>query len=185
VGKRQLMSWMRRGCTNVSGYQPDILAKDLTVIFCGLNPGMTAETSGHSFSTPSNRFWTVLHLAGFTDVRLEPKGEHRLLNYRCGIAVVVRRATRRASEIPLQELREARPEFENRMRRLAPRSLAFLGKRAYAAMMGVEDVHWGRQPEMFASIATWILPNPSGLNRSFTLGALVRAYSELRIALES
>jgi double-stranded uracil-DNA glycosylase len=38
---------------------------------------------------------------------------------------------------------------------------------------------------VFASIATWILPNPSGLNRSFTLGALVRAYSELRIALES
>jgi double-stranded uracil-DNA glycosylase len=111
----------------VSGYQPDILAKDLTVIFCGLNPGMTAERSGHSFSTPSNRFWTVLHLAGFTDMRLEPKGERRLLDYRCGITVVVRRATRRASEIPLQELREARPEFEDRMRRFAPRSLAFLG----------------------------------------------------------
>ena len=169
----------------MSGYQPDILAKDLTVIFCGLNPGMTAETSGHSFSTPSNRFWTVLHLAGFTDVRLEPKWERRLLDYRCGITVVVRRATRRASEIPLQELREARPEFENRMRRFAPRSLAFLGKRAYAAMMDVKDVHWGRQPEVFASIATWILPNPSGLNRSFTLGALVRAYSELRTDLES
>jgi mismatch-specific thymine-DNA glycosylase len=91
VGKLQLMSWIRLGCTNVSGYQPDILAKDLTVIFCGLNPGMTAETSGHSFSTPSNRFWTVLHLAGFTDVRLEPKCERRLLDYRCGITVVVRR----------------------------------------------------------------------------------------------
>ena len=29
----------------------------------------------------------------------------------------------------------------------------------------------------------WILPNPSGLSRSFTLEALVRAYSELRAAL--
>ena len=96
----------------MSGYQPDILAKDLTVIFCGLNPGMTAETSGHSFSTPSNRFWTVLHLAGFTDVRLEPKCEHRLLDYRCGITVVVRRATRRASEIPLQELRLDMPDLD-------------------------------------------------------------------------
>jgi TDG/mug DNA glycosylase family protein len=71
------------------------------------------------------------------------------------------------------------------MRRFAPRSLAFLGKRAYAAMMDVGDVQWGHQPVAFAGIATWILPNPSGLNRSFTLEALVRAYSELRIALES
>jgi TDG/mug DNA glycosylase family protein len=29
----------------------------------------------------------------------------------------------------------------------------------------------------------WILPNPSGLNRSFTLDALVSGYSELRTAL--
>ena len=52
-------------------------------------------------------------------------------------------------------------------------------------MMDVGDVQWGHQPVAFAGIATWILPNPSGLNRSFTLEALVRAYSELRIALES
>jgi TDG/mug DNA glycosylase family protein len=29
----------------------------------------------------------------------------------------------------------------------------------------------------------WILPNPSGLNRSFTLDALVTAYAELHRAL--
>jgi TDG/mug DNA glycosylase family protein len=29
----------------------------------------------------------------------------------------------------------------------------------------------------------WVLPNPSGLNRGFALDALVRAYSELRVAL--
>jgi TDG/mug DNA glycosylase family protein len=28
----------------------------------------------------------------------------------------------------------------------------------------------------------WVLPNPSGLNRNFTIDALVRAYAELRIA---
>ena len=71
------------------------------------------------------------------------------------------------------------------MRRFAPRSLAFLGKRAYAAMMEVQGVQWGRQPVPVTGIATWVLPNPSGLNRSFTVEALVRAYSELRIALES
>jgi G:T/U-mismatch repair DNA glycosylase len=49
-----------------------ILAGDLDVIFCGLNPATTAATAGHKFSSRSNRFWTVLHFAGFTDVRLQP-----------------------------------------------------------------------------------------------------------------
>jgi TDG/mug DNA glycosylase family protein len=169
----------------MSSYQSDILATGLKAVFCGINPAESAERAGHNFSTPSNRFWTVLHLSGFTAKRLRPQDERRLLDYNCGVTAVVRRSTRRASEVSPQEFRRVRPEFEQRMRRFAPRSLAFLGKRAYAAMMDVGDVQWGHQPVAFAGIATWILPNPSGLNRSFALEALVRAYSELRIALES
>jgi double-stranded uracil-DNA glycosylase len=118
-------------------------------------------------------------------VRLQPEDERRLFNYDCGITAVIRRPTRRASEVWLEEFRQARLEFEERMRRFAPRSIAFLGKRAFAAMMDVRDVRWGCQPVAFGGIPTWILPNPSGLNRGFTLNALVRAYSEFRIALGS
>src|ERR1700704_5082107 len=56
-------------------YQPDILARGLDVIFCGLNPAASAAGSGHNFSHRNNRFWTVLQLAGFTDVRLRPQDE--------------------------------------------------------------------------------------------------------------
>jgi TDG/mug DNA glycosylase family protein len=169
----------------MSGYQPDILKTGLRAVFCGINPAASAERAGHNFSTPSNRFWTVLHLSGFTAERLRPQDERRLLDFNCGVTAVVRRPTWRADEVSPEEFRRARPEFEERMRRFAPRSLAFLGKRAFTAMMDVGDVSWGHQPEAFAGIATWILPNPSGFNRGFTLDALVRAYSELRIALES
>jgi len=57
----------------VTGYEPDILAKGLDVVFCGINPASTAALEGHNFSSRSNRFWLVLHLAGFTDVRLAPQ----------------------------------------------------------------------------------------------------------------
>jgi TDG/mug DNA glycosylase family protein len=164
-------------------YRPDILAKGLDVVFCGLNPAATAAADGHNFSSRSNRFWRVLHLAGFTDVRLEPHEERRLLDYRCGITAVVRRPTRAASEIAPDEYRQARTDFETRMRRYAPRALAFLGKPAYAAMIGRPQVAWGRQPELFAGAIAWVLPNPSGLNRNFTVEALAQAYAELRTAL--
>jgi TDG/mug DNA glycosylase family protein len=166
------------------GYDSDILAKGLDVIFCGLNPALSAAIAGHNFSHVSNRFWTVLHLAGFTDVRLPPQDERRLLGYGCGITAAVRRPTKKATEVSPKEFRQARRGFAARMRYFAPRSIAFLGKGAFLAMTDQPHVTWGRQPKEFAGTAAWILPNPSGLNRAFTLNALVSAYSELRIALE-
>jgi double-stranded uracil-DNA glycosylase len=161
-------------------YSPDILAAGLDVVFCGLNPATSAATAGHNFSNPSNRFWSVLHLAGFTDTRIRPEDERRLLDYGCGITAVVRRPTQRASEVPTDEFRNARDEFEAMMRHYAPRVIAFLGKRALAAMTNKADIAWGRYEPGFAETTAWVLPNPSGLNRNFTLDALVSAYSELR-----
>jgi double-stranded uracil-DNA glycosylase len=164
-------------------YEPDILERGLDVIFCGLNPALSAAVAGHNFSHRNNRFWAVLHLAGFTDVHLYPENERRLLEYGCGITAVIRRPTRRAEEITPEEFRNARAGFEAKMRCYAPRSIAFLGKRGYSSMTGQRDVNWGQQLSEFAGTMAWILPNPSGFNRSFTLEGLVRAYSKLRMAL--
>jgi double-stranded uracil-DNA glycosylase len=169
--------------SDLSSYEPDILGRDLDVIFCGVNPATTAAAAGHNFSSRSNRFWIVLHLADFTDVRLQPHEERRLLEYRCGLTAVVHRPTRRAIDVSPDEFRKARPGFEATMRRYAPRSVAFLGKRAFSAMMDQPDVGWGRYPAGFADTTAWLLPNPSGLNKAFSLDALVRSYSELRTAL--
>jgi len=106
-----------------------------------------------------------------------------LLEYGCGISAVVSRPTKKAAEVAPEEFRQARRGFEAKMRRYAPRAIAFLGKRALAAMTGQPDIGWGRFPTEFAGTMAWVLPNPSGLNRSFTLDALVRAYQELRNAL--
>jgi double-stranded uracil-DNA glycosylase len=164
-------------------YDPNILAPGLDVLFCGLNPGSSALRSGHSFSPPSNRFWPVLHLAGFTPVRLRPEEERRLLDYGCGITAVVERPTPKADDVALEEFRLAAPAFARKIRDCRPRCVAFLGKRAIAAIRGKADVPWGRQPEAFEGAMAWVLPNPSGLNRSFTTPMLVEAYAALHAAL--
>jgi double-stranded uracil-DNA glycosylase len=169
----------------LANYEPDILAEGLDVVFCGINPATTAAAAGHNFSNGSNRFWTALHLAGFTGRRLQPHEERHLLVYGCGITAVVDRPTRRADEITPAEFVAARRGFEAKIRRYAPRSIAFLGKRAVSAMLGQPQLPWGRLPGEFAGTMVWILPNPSGLNRSFTLGALVTAYAELHGALNA
>jgi TDG/mug DNA glycosylase family protein len=125
----------------------------------------------------------VLHRAGFTDVLLEAHQERRLLDYGCGIAAVVRRPTQRADQVSLEEFKTAQPEFEAKIRRYAPRWIAFLGKRAVSAMIGQPVIDWGPLPERFAGTMAWVLPNPSGLNRGFPLDVLVAAYVEFRTTL--
>jgi double-stranded uracil-DNA glycosylase len=164
-------------------YRADILARNLDVVFCGLNPAESAAADGHNFSNRNNRFWPVLHLAGFTDTCLCPRDERQLLRYGCGITAVVSRPTKSAVDVPSKEYRDAQLAFEAKIRRYAPRCVAFLGKRALSAMTSQSKLDWGAYALGFAGASAWILPNPSGRNRGFTRHALVQAYSELRIAL--
>src|ERR1700761_1237263 len=78
---------------------PDILAKNLTVVFCGLNPGRTAAVAGHHFYNRSNRFWRVLHRSGFTPVQIAPEDDRSILTYGYGLTTAVARPTRSAAEV--------------------------------------------------------------------------------------
>jgi TDG/mug DNA glycosylase family protein len=64
----------------VAEFEPDILTEGLDVVFCGLNFAASAVEDGYHFSHRNNRFWPVLYLAGFTDVRLQPADQRRLHN---------------------------------------------------------------------------------------------------------
>src|SRR5207248_8077927 len=78
---------------------PDVVAPDLRVLFCGINPGLYSGAVGHHFARPGNRFWPALHRAGFTDRLLSPFEERELLARGYGITNLVARATGRADEL--------------------------------------------------------------------------------------
>ncbi|POF44431.1 double-stranded uracil-DNA glycosylase [Pseudomonas laurylsulfativorans] len=162
----------------------DILAGELAVIFCGINPGLTAAAQGHHFAGRGNRFWRTLHLAGFTPEQVQPENDRTLLNYRCGLTAVVERPTASADQLSLHEFSAAAAGFEQKIARHAPRFVAFLGKAAYSALSGQRDIAWGLQGKTFGNASVWVLPNPSGRNRAFSLEQLVTAYRELRLAVD-
>lgn len=160
---------------------PDILEPGLSVVFCGINPGASAASSGRHFVGRGNRFWRTIHLAGFTPEQISPQNDRTLLQYGCGLTTVVSRPTARADEVSQWEFKAAASEFERKMERYAPQCVAFLGKVALCAMLGKRDIPWGLQETAFGGARAWVLPNPSGLNRSFSLDALVSTYAELRL----
>jgi TDG/mug DNA glycosylase family protein len=159
----------------------DILAPQLDVVFCGINPGLTAAAQGHHFAGRGNRFWRTLHLAGFTSLQLQPEHDRTILHYGCGLTAVVQRPTARADQLSAHEFAAAAVAFEQKIAGFAPRFVAFLGKAAYCALSAQRDVAWGPQPKTFGDAAVWVLPNPSGRNRAFSLEQLVDAYRQLYV----
>ena len=162
---------------------PDIIAERLTVVFCGINPGMTAAVAGHHFVRRSNRFWRVIHLAGFTPAEILPENDHTILEYGYGLTTVVDRPTASADQLSRQEFVAAAAHFEQKIARYAPRFVGFLGKAAYSVLSDQREIAWGPQPLPFGKAAVWVLPNPSGRNRAFTLDQLVNAYRQFYRAI--
>ncbi|QAX85354.1 G/U mismatch-specific DNA glycosylase [Pseudomonas sp. DTU12.3] len=160
----------------------DILAENLAVVFCGINPGLLAAAQGHHFAGRGNRFWRTLHLAGFTPHEVAAEQDRSILQYGCGLTAVVDRPTARADQLSLAEFSAAAEAFEDKIRQHGPRYVAFLGKVAYAALSGQKYVAWGLQTQTFGNAAVWVLPNPSGRNLAFTQEQLVAAYRQLRLA---
>src|SRR4051812_4988432 len=94
---------------------PDVIAKDLRVLFCGINPGLYSGATQRHFSRPGNRFWPALYVGGFTERLLSPFEERELLKGGYGITNVVRRATNAASELSNEELIKGGRELERKV----------------------------------------------------------------------
>ncbi len=165
------------------GTVADVLAPNLDVLFCGINPGLYSAAIGHHFGRPGNRFWPALHGGGFTGRLLSPFEERALLKERCGITNIVARATAAADELGDEELRAGARVLERKVYRQRPRCVAFLGVTAYRTAFARPHAGMGLQEERLGGSGIWILPNPSGLNAHYRLADLARLFAELRTAV--
>ncbi len=161
----------------------EIIDHNLRVLFCGFNPGLSTAHHGFHFANSNNRFWKVIHQAGFTERLLKPEEEQHLLDTGCGITMLVERPTVEATELARNELRNGGEALKDKVMQYQPRALAVLGKQAFSSAFGIRKVEWGLQPVTLGETQVWVLPNPSGLNRA-TLDALVKSYQELYDALK-
>jgi double-stranded uracil-DNA glycosylase len=163
---------------------PDIIAPDLQVLFCGINPSLYSAVVGHHFARPGNRFWKTLHLAGFTDRILSPSDDQDLLKLGLGVTNIVDRATARADELDNSELLLGHQNLARKIQAYRPKCLAVLGISAYRTAFARPKSVIGRQENSLQDAIVWVLPNPSGLNAHYQLEGLGRSYRELWIAAQ-
>lgn len=164
---------------------PDVIAHDLRVLFCGINPSLYSAATGHHFARPGNRFWRALHLAGFTSRQLAPGEDRELLRHGLGVTNVVARASRTAAEVSAEEFVEGGRALQSKVVAYRPHALAVLGVTAYRTAFAEPKAVMGEQPDKLGGARLWVLPNPSGLNAHYRIEALAELYGELRRAVET
>ena len=166
---------------------PDVLPEPgatFRVLFCGINPGLYSAATGWHFARPGNRFWPALYRSGFTPRLLAPSEQDLLPGFGLGITNLVARATAQASELDGAELRAGGERLAALVGQHRPRIVAIAGVTAYRTAFGQPRASTGPQPEFLAGARLWVVPNPSGLNASWTTPKLIEAFRDLRLHVE-
>lgn len=162
---------------------PDIIAPNLHILFCGINPSLYSAAVGHHFARPGNRFWRSLYAAGFTEQLLAPFEDRALLQFGYGLTNIVDRSSARADELDAEELVIGQRQLSAKVQHYRPQCLAVLGIGAYRTAFNRPKAVMGRQDESLDGAIVWVLPNPSGLNAHYQLEDLKRVYQELLVAM--
>lgn len=158
---------------------PDVIKKNLDVLFCGINPGLYTAAVKHHFARPGNRFWPLLHHSGFTPRILSPFEEDLLPSMGIGITNLVERATANAAQLSRDELREGFELLKEKVKKMEPRVVVILGIGAYREASGHRDASIGRQPQKIGETVLWVVPNPSGINAGYGMEKLLVLFREL------
>jgi double-stranded uracil-DNA glycosylase len=163
---------------------PDVIGPGLRVLFCGINPGLWSAAVGRHFARPGNRFWPAMYASGFTPELFTAARQAELLGLGLGVSNVAPRATARADELTGEELRAGAEVLAAKAERFKPAWFAIVGITAYRTAFDRRHAMIGPQPDRLADSRIWVLPNPSGLNASWTTPKLAEAFRAFRLATE-
>jgi TDG/mug DNA glycosylase family protein len=158
---------------------PDVLARGLDVVFCGINPGFHSEAKAAHFANPRNDFWRLLHAAGFTPRLVDPAEQFDVLRWGIGITNAAHRTTRGSSDLRRTDFVGSAERLERLALELEPRAIGFVGKEAYRGPFGGRPPH-GLQERRLGETLLYVLPSTSPANAAVPWDERLRWFSGLR-----
>ena len=158
---------------------PDVLAPELDVVFCGINPGFHSDAKAAHFANPRNDFWRLLHAAGFTPRLDDPSEQFDVLAYGIGITNAAHRTTRGSSDLRESDFAGSAERLERLALDLRPHTIGFVGKEAYRGAFGGRVEH-GLQERVLGATRLFVLPSTSPANAAVPWDERLRWFQALR-----
>lgn len=169
---------------------PDHVRPGLEVLLVGINPGLRSAEVGHHFAGVNNRFWDLLWDAGITPRRLSYEDDGRLVDFGIGLTNIAARPTRSISELGRKDYARGRLGLVEKIARLKPALVAFVGVTAYrefrrGSTVPPARIRCGLQKDRIERAPVFVLPNPSGRNAHYTYAQMRRYWKRLALLMKS
>ena len=162
---------------------PDVLARGLRVLFCGINPGRVSAAAAAHFANPRNDFWRLLEAAGFTSRLLAPHEQWEAPDHGVGITNAAHRTTPGSGDLRRGDFVESAARLERYAREQTPAWIGFVGKEAYRGTFG-ERPDLGVQERALGRTRLFVLPSTSPANAAVPWDERLRWFRELARASE-
>ena len=147
---------------------PDVLAKNLDVLFVGFNPSLISWKLGHHYANPVNNFYRLLYESGLTPLLLKPEEDGTLPRYGIGLTnLVLDIPSANESEVPTAIYRAARDELTRKIKRYEPRLVVFNGIGVFVYYFGYRPKRLGLQPEQIGKSRVFVTPSSSGAANAY------------------
>ncbi len=146
---------------------PDHLSPGLRVVIVGSAAGEASAARGHYDAGAGNNFWAYLHAYGLTARRLAPEDDAVLPRLGSGLSDLAKTHAQSHDRGLVYDV----PTFEDKVRRYAPRWVAFHGKtaaKAYARAVGARPPGLGPTPWKVVGSSGFVVPSASGANHRVT-----------------
>jgi double-stranded uracil-DNA glycosylase len=172
---------MTGGQQQVSVYDsdvPDVLAPELRVLFCGINPGRVSAAAGAHFANLRNDFWRLLYATTFTSRLYSPDEQHEVVKEGIGLTNAAFRTTPGSGDLRRADFAGAAERLERIARDFRPKWIGFVGKEAYRGVFG-ERPELGMQERRLGNTQLFVLPSTSPANAAVPWLERERWFQEL------
>ena len=144
---------------------PDLLREGLDLVLCGTAPSRASKEALAYYAHPGNIFWKTLFDVGLTPRLVAAKDYASLLEWNIGLTDMNKTEWGADSELSHEGFDV--PAFSEKIRRHAPRVIAFTSKTAAGSFLGRKTLHYGLLPETLFGSALFVAPSTSGRARTY------------------
>ena len=159
---------------------PDYLAKGLSILFVGINPGLRSAAVRHHYAGLSNRFWKLLFDSGLIPSPMTYQDDWRLPEFGYGLTNLIARPTAGVRNLDKQEFLQGHQIFLTKIMTYQPRLVALLGVSMARMLLSPKEatsvaqrslgstLQVGMQSLSLGGVPVCVLPNPSGRNAHYS-----------------
>ena len=142
---------------------PDIVKKNLRILFIGTSPGIRSATIGHYFAGHSNVFWKLLYLSGLTPVLFKTEQDRKMIRYGYGLTDIIKKPSKSVSDIKQRYTINSTRRLNRVLNANTPKIAAFVGKTGFRIYTqdNYSKLEYGFQYK-YKKTRIFLLPSTSG-----------------------